>query len=124
MMDGPRGAHQLVPDNSPNCCTGSHNTAATCPPSGVQFYSYFSACTPARRLLLSGLADRAMGADREQLPEHLRLRLRREQRRRALHLPLDRPRELHRHVLPLKPRTHARNTNTHRIRTFVTLSTL
>ena len=25
-----------------NCCTGSHNTAATCPPSGVTDYSYFS----------------------------------------------------------------------------------
>ena len=31
------------PTNNPNCCTGSHNTAATCPPSGVQDYSYFSA---------------------------------------------------------------------------------
>lgn len=31
------------PANSPNCCTGSHNTAKTCPPSGVQNYSYFSA---------------------------------------------------------------------------------
>ncbi|KII91853.1 hypothetical protein PLICRDRAFT_105393 [Plicaturopsis crispa FD-325 SS-3] len=29
------------PGNSPNCCTGSHNTAATCPPSGVEYYSYF-----------------------------------------------------------------------------------
>ncbi|KAL5514561.1 hypothetical protein ACEPAG_1877 [Sanghuangporus baumii] len=29
------------PQDSANCCTGSHNTAATCPPSGVQFYSYF-----------------------------------------------------------------------------------
>ncbi|KAK2462131.1 hypothetical protein APHAL10511_005829 [Amanita phalloides] len=29
------------PGNSANCCTGSHNTAATCPPSGVQYYSYF-----------------------------------------------------------------------------------
>ncbi|KAJ7443976.1 thaumatin-like protein [Mycena galericulata] len=27
--------------NSPNCCTGSHDTAATCPPSGVTDYSYF-----------------------------------------------------------------------------------
>ncbi|ETW77451.1 thaumatin PR protein [Heterobasidion irregulare TC 32-1] len=31
------------PNNSPNCCTGSHNTQATCPSSGVQYYSYFSA---------------------------------------------------------------------------------
>ena len=28
--------------DSANCCTGSHNTATTCPASGVQFYSYFS----------------------------------------------------------------------------------
>ena len=34
------------PANSPNCCTGSHNTAKTCPPSGVQNYSYFSASPP------------------------------------------------------------------------------
>ncbi|KAH9953751.1 thaumatin-like protein [Russula dissimulans] len=27
--------------DSANCCTGSHNTATTCPASGVQFYSYF-----------------------------------------------------------------------------------
>jgi len=27
--------------DSANCCTGSHNTNATCPSSGVQFYSYF-----------------------------------------------------------------------------------
>jgi len=29
--------------DSANCCTGSHNTANTCPTSGVQYYSYFSA---------------------------------------------------------------------------------
>ncbi|KAI0768096.1 Osmotin thaumatin-like protein [Trametes elegans] len=29
------------PTNNPNCCTGTHNTPATCPPSGVQFYDYF-----------------------------------------------------------------------------------
>ncbi|KAG8854690.1 hypothetical protein FRB96_007375 [Tulasnella sp. 330] len=29
------------PANSPSCCTGSHNTPATCPPSGVPNYSYF-----------------------------------------------------------------------------------
>ncbi|KAJ7777590.1 thaumatin-like protein [Mycena maculata] len=26
---------------SPNCCTGSHDVPSTCPPSGVQYYSYF-----------------------------------------------------------------------------------
>lgn len=34
------------PGNSANCCTGSHNTAATCPPSGVQYYSYFKGNCP------------------------------------------------------------------------------
>ncbi|KAI0036913.1 thaumatin-like protein [Vararia minispora EC-137] len=29
------------PGNSPNCCTGQYSTAATCPPSGVAYYSYF-----------------------------------------------------------------------------------
>ncbi|KAA1473932.1 Osmotin, thaumatin-like protein [Dentipellis sp. KUC8613] len=29
------------PSNSPNCCTGSYNTPATCPPSGVDYYYYF-----------------------------------------------------------------------------------
>lgn len=32
----------MLPGNSPNCCTGSYNTAATCPASRVQYYSYFS----------------------------------------------------------------------------------
>ncbi|KAJ7846185.1 Osmotin thaumatin-like protein [Mycena leptocephala] len=27
--------------DSPNCCSGSHSTAATCPPSGVTNYAYF-----------------------------------------------------------------------------------
>ncbi|KAJ7507393.1 thaumatin-like protein [Mycena galericulata] len=27
--------------NSPNCCTGDHDTPATCPPSGVTDYAYF-----------------------------------------------------------------------------------
>ncbi|KAH0826541.1 thaumatin [Lanmaoa asiatica] len=29
------------PTNSPNCCTGQYNTPATCPSSGVEYYSYF-----------------------------------------------------------------------------------
>jgi hypothetical protein len=28
--------------DSANCCTGSHDTATSCPPSGVQYYSFFS----------------------------------------------------------------------------------
>ncbi|KAH8112928.1 thaumatin-like protein [Phellopilus nigrolimitatus] len=34
------------PQNSPNCCTGSHNTPATCPPSGVEYYSYYKGNCP------------------------------------------------------------------------------
>ena len=33
------------PTNSPSCCSGSFNTSATCPNSGVPHYSYFSACS-------------------------------------------------------------------------------
>ncbi|KAK2460750.1 hypothetical protein APHAL10511_007220 [Amanita phalloides] len=29
------------PSNSPNCCSGQYNIPATCPSSGVQYYSYF-----------------------------------------------------------------------------------
>ncbi|KAF5348841.1 hypothetical protein D9756_009713 [Leucocoprinus leucothites] len=32
--------------DSGNCCSGSHNTAATCPPSGVQFYDFFKGNCP------------------------------------------------------------------------------
>lgn len=32
--------------DSPNCCTGSHNVAATCPSSGVSHYSYFKDACP------------------------------------------------------------------------------
>ncbi|KAH8801860.1 thaumatin-like protein [Flagelloscypha sp. PMI_526] len=32
------------PANSANCCSGSHNTPATCPSSGVAFYSHFKKC--------------------------------------------------------------------------------
>ncbi|PIL28932.1 hypothetical protein GSI_08979 [Ganoderma sinense ZZ0214-1] len=34
------------PTDSANCCTGSHNTPATCPASGVQYYSYFKGNCP------------------------------------------------------------------------------
>ncbi|KAH9927973.1 Osmotin thaumatin-like protein [Epithele typhae] len=38
----------LAPDprNDPYCCTGSHDTAATCPPSGVLYYDYFKGNCP------------------------------------------------------------------------------
>jgi hypothetical protein len=32
--------------NSPNCCSGQYSTPATCPPSGVQYYSYFKNACP------------------------------------------------------------------------------
>jgi len=32
--------------DSPNCCSGSHNLPATCPPSGVQYYDYFKKPCP------------------------------------------------------------------------------
>lgn len=34
------------PSNSSNCCTGSFASAATCPPSGVSYYSYFKGNCP------------------------------------------------------------------------------
>ncbi|KAI0074835.1 Osmotin thaumatin-like protein [Panus rudis PR-1116 ss-1] len=34
------------PGDSANCCSGSHNTPATCPASGVQFYDYFKGNCP------------------------------------------------------------------------------
>ncbi|EPQ51357.1 thaumatin-like protein [Gloeophyllum trabeum ATCC 11539] len=34
------------PQDSANCCSGSHNTADTCPPSGVQYYDYFKSSCP------------------------------------------------------------------------------
>ncbi|KIJ56342.1 hypothetical protein M422DRAFT_73163 [Sphaerobolus stellatus SS14] len=33
-------------DNSSSCCTGSHDTAETCPSSGVKFYSFFKSNCP------------------------------------------------------------------------------
>ncbi|EKM57115.1 uncharacterized protein PHACADRAFT_254685 [Phanerochaete carnosa HHB-10118-sp] len=32
--------------NSPNCCSGQYDTAATCPSSGVAYYSYFKGNCP------------------------------------------------------------------------------
>ncbi|KAF7360000.1 hypothetical protein MVEN_00727300 [Mycena venus] len=33
-------------NNNPNCCTGTHDTQATCPASGVRNYSYFKSNCP------------------------------------------------------------------------------
>ncbi len=65
--------------NSPNCCSGQFDTAATCPSSGVEFYSYFKG----------------------NCPQRLRLRIRREQRNGALDLPLESQCRLHSHFLPV-----------------------
>lgn len=35
-----------TPNNSKNCCTGQYATPATCPASGVQYYSYFKNACP------------------------------------------------------------------------------
>ncbi|KAF8528423.1 thaumatin-like protein [Hysterangium stoloniferum] len=43
-IDGDQG--NTFSANSPNCCSGSFNTPATCPPSGVAFYSYFKGNCP------------------------------------------------------------------------------
>ena len=32
--------------NSKNCCSGQYSTPATCPPSGVAYYSYFKNACP------------------------------------------------------------------------------
>jgi len=34
------------PTNSRNCCSGQYSTPQTCPPSGVQYYSYFKNACP------------------------------------------------------------------------------
>ncbi|PVG04000.1 thaumatin-like protein [Serendipita vermifera] len=34
------------PTNSPNCCSGSYSTPATCPSSGVAYYTYFKSNCP------------------------------------------------------------------------------
>ncbi|KAI0049523.1 Osmotin, thaumatin-like protein [Auriscalpium vulgare] len=34
------------PTDSANCCSGKHDTAATCPSSGVQYYGYFKGLCP------------------------------------------------------------------------------
>jgi hypothetical protein len=55
-IPGPPSLCACKTGNSSNCCTGSHNTASTCPASGVQYYSYFSTyCAPPSSLSESQL---------------------------------------------------------------------
>ncbi|POV97165.1 hypothetical protein PSHT_14722 [Puccinia striiformis] len=53
--------------NSANCCTGSHNTAPTCPKDRVQYYNYFK-----RKVVkvLSGLATNLQTTPSLSAPEH------------------------------------------------------
>ncbi len=89
----------FTPANNPNCCTGSHNTPATCPPSGVQYYSYFST-SPSASSACPRDADCMNG--RAKLPQQLRIRVRRVERYRALDLRRQPRGRLHHHLLPLK----------------------
>ncbi len=57
--------------NSPNCCSGSHSTAATCPSSGVSYYSYFSTL-----VLVLNSKQKLTSQSRTKLPQLLRLCLR------------------------------------------------
>lgn len=81
-----------TPADSPNCCSGSYDTPATCPASGVQYYSYFSA-------FAISCASPADPPHRGQLSGFVRLCLRREQRHRAL--DLQQASGLHDHILPV-----------------------
>lgn len=38
--------HTFSAANSPNCCSGQFASAAACPSSGVEFYSYFKGNCP------------------------------------------------------------------------------
>ena len=90
--------------NSPNCCSGSFDTAATCPSSGVEFYSFFS----------SHLSSHTHGSfltcmNRGKLPERLRLRLRRVFGHGALDVRFGSERRLHSNILPVStssPESH------------------
>lgn len=103
--------------DSANCCSGSHSTAATCPPNDVDDYSYFSTwplhlgCLPS----LERLYDYILCSSRGELSEDLRLCLRREQRHRSLDVQFQPQCRLSSdllsvralfHVLQLCPRIH------------------
>ncbi|EJD35446.1 Osmotin, thaumatin-like protein [Auricularia subglabra TFB-10046 SS5] len=57
------------PSDSANCCSGSHNTPATCPVNGVQFYSYFKNACPDS---YAYAYDEASGTALWTCPSHLR----------------------------------------------------
>ena len=76
------------PTNNPNCCTGTDDTAATCPSSGVEYYSYFSAYPLASSMLLCGHFLTFSTLCRGQLPQLVRVRVRRVLRHGALDMRL------------------------------------
>lgn len=80
--------------DSANCCSGSHDTADTCPPDGVDFYDYFSAS------FLSQSYGKVADTDfRGCVPELVRLRLRRVVWHRSLDLPDRQQGRLYHHLL-------------------------
>lgn len=48
------------PGDSPNCCSGSYGTAAMCPSSGVDYYSFFSASPVAAQSRVCALTPVAL----------------------------------------------------------------
>ena len=85
--------------NSPNCCTGSFSTSATCPSSGVEFYSYFSA----RLSFYPESFCLWLSSRREQLPEFLCVCFWRVQRYRSLDMRLWIKCQLHPYILSVSP---------------------
>jgi hypothetical protein len=93
-------------DNSPNCCSGIHDTQPTCPSSSVTNYHFFSTCFSFLLSiyllpLLLTYQPQLTPPRRGQLPERLRLRVRRAQRHRALDLPHLQEHRIHHYVLSL-----------------------
>lgn len=103
----PRSSPSLQINNEPystadsaNCCSGSHKTPQTCPPSGVQFYSYFSASI-SQQFSLIHVLNGGSPPYREQLPQLLRLRLRRKQQNCFVDLWTGEQQRLYHHFLPV-----------------------
>lgn len=91
------------PQNSANCCSGSHNVPATCPPSGVQYYDYFSMfkLSVAFDLTTYSCCSPIFICCRETLSELIRLRLRRVEQDGFVDVRLRQKRRLHHRILSL-----------------------
>jgi len=85
------------PGNSSSCCTGSFNTPATCPSSGVPHYHYFSACFrfPCVDILCNAVFHRV------EVPRFKRVCVRWTERDRTMDLSGVVQSGLHGHLLPL-----------------------